>query len=301
MEREIASVSNAWQDGPEEENSFRRAVIFFKQFGSSDKRTHPPGLSRVNNPNWYPSIPAYTRRSFDKLHVTVGRTQGISYNASEPRRNEGKSKSREYIADLCDVLRAFGEEWIRRLALGTSAPQTLPEHYFCSLLGLGIRALRNHFRGATPGSFQDIFALMHVAMAFSYIARKDDQNYSWDPFLEELYQWQNFLSNVIEKGAFVKAMNRLCHPQESATELSSKEVTIDENLQPAEQAMLVRLIDRLSGNSADVIIEENGDHDRQRSTAENEQSSFPRKLQSDTIIKECTGFLDGKSSSYVIL
>lgn len=300
MDGESTSPSNAPQDGHEEVTSFKRAVAFFKTFGSNDARAHAPGLSRVNNPNLYPSTPAYTQRSFDKHHLLVGRTQDIGYHTSEPRRNEGNSKSREYTASLCDVLRVFGAEWIRRLALGTSVPQILPERYFCSLLGLGIRALRNHFRGATPSGFQDIFALIHVVMAASYIVHEGDEDYPWNLFGEEAYQWQDHLFNVIEKGAFTKAMNRLCHPQTSASSSRFIDSTIHNSFLPAEQAMLVRLIFRLSGNRVKKVIEENGDQDRQHSIAETEQLSLPRRVQSNIIIKECTDFLDGKAS-YMIL
>ena len=301
MECEFTSPSNEIQEGPNREISFRHAVAFFKTFGSNGVRVHSPGLSRANNPNLRPSIPAYTRRSTDERHLAVGRTQDIGYNGSESRRIERIPQSRECIADLCDVLRAFGEEWIRRLALGTSVPQTLPEHYFCSLLGLGIRALRKHFRGAAPSSLQDMFALTHVAMASSYIVREVDEDYLWNLFGEEACQWQDLLSNVIEKGAFTKAINPLCLPQTSPISSPFKEVSIDNSSLPAEQAMLVRLIDRLSGNRDHVVIEENGDHDRQHSTAENEQSSSPRSLQSNALIKECTGFLDGNVFLYMIL
>ena len=300
MECEFTFASNEFQDGPNEEAPFRRAVAFFKTFGSNAVRTHSPGWSRVS-PNLGPSIPAYTRRFFHQHHLAVGRTQEIGHNATKLRRSEGIPQSRECVADLCDVLRAFGEEWIRRLALGTSVPQTLPEHYFCSLLGLGIRVLRNHFRGATPSSLQDMFALTHVAMASLYVVREVDEDCPWNLFGEEARQWQDLLSNVIEKGAFTKAMKRLCHPQTSATWSPFKEVSIDNSFLPAEQAMLVRLIDRLSRNRDHVVIEENGDHDRQNSTAENEQSSSSRRLQSNALIKECTGFLDGNVFLYMIL
>lgn len=295
------SPSDSRQDGPEEEILIRRAVAFFRNFGCNDDSAHSPGLSRVNTPDSDPLIPAYTRRSFDEHHLHVGRTQDVGHNAFEPSRNEGRSKSHAYIADLCDVLRTFGEEWIRRLALGTNVPQVLPEQYFHCLFQRGIRALRNYFRGMTPNSFQDVFALMHVSMASSYIVRKDHHAYSWNTFLEEACQWQHLFSNEIEKGAFIKAMSRLCHPQEYTTSSSFKEFTIENHFLPAEQATLVRLIDSLFGDRVDVVIEENSQDDREHSTAEKEQSRLPRLLQSNAILKGCMEFLDGKACLYVML
>ena len=299
IEYEFTHSSPARQNEPEEEKSVRRAVVFFKDFSRNDIRAHSPDISQVNTPNLRPFVTAYTRRSSDEHHLLVGRTQDKDHNASEPPRIEGNPKSHAYIADLCDVLRALGEEWIRRLVLGTNVPQILPEQYATSLFELGIRALRNYFRGATPSSFQDIFALMHVAVAFSYIVRKDDQALPWDNFLEEAYQWQHLLCDVMEKRAFIKVMNRLCHPQAYSTLSPFKEATVDNDFLPAEQATLVRLIGRLSCNRLDLANQENGDDHQQPSNAANEQFKLLETLPSNLIIKECTDFLDSKAYFHV--
>lgn len=301
MEFDSRSPSYARQDGHVEQYSFRRAVAFFKNFGSNNASAHSPGLSRVTTPILCPSLAALNELSLIERHPLVGRAQDIGYDASETPHHEESPTSHAYITDLCNVLRTFGEEWIRRLASCTNVPQVLPEQYFCSLLKLGIRSLRNHFRGASPRSFQDIFALIHVAMASSYIVCEDDHDYPGNAFLEEAYQWQNLLSDEIEKGAFSKVMSQLCHSQELAASSSFKEVTVDNSFLPAEQAMLVRLIDHLSSNRVDMGIKENSDVDRENSAVENEQSRSPRLLQSNAIIKGCMGFLDGKAYVYVIL
>lgn len=271
MESDSRSPLHARQDEPEEQCSFRRAVAFFKTFGSNNAR------------------------------LLVGRTQATGYHASGTPHNEGIPKSHAYIGYLCNVLRAFGEEWIRRLAPGTKVPQVLPEQYFCSLFDLGIRSLRNHFRGATSSSFQDIFALIHVAIASSYIVCEDSHGCPWYALLKEMYQWQDLLSNGIEKDVFIKTMSRLCRSHEFATSSSFKEVTIDHSFLPAEQAMLVRLINHLSGNRVDMDIEENSEEGRDHSIVENEQSRLPRLLQSNTVTKQCMGFLDSKDYVYVML
>ena len=274
-------------------------MAFFKDFSRNDIRAHSPDLSRVTIPDLRPSIIAYPRRSSDEHHPLVGRTQEKGYNASEPPRIERIFKSHAYIAVLRDVVRALGEEWFRRLVLGTIVPQILPEQYATSLFELGIRALRNYVRGATPSSFQDIFALVHVAMAFSYIVRKDDHAHSWDTFLEEAYQWQHLLCNVIEKRAFTKVMSRLCHPQAYSTSSPLKEATVDNDFLPAEQATLVGLIGRLSYNRVDLANQENGDDHRQPSNAANEQFKLLEMLPSNVIIKECMECLDSKAYFHV--
>lgn len=239
---------------------------------------------------------------------TFSLTPGISvpplpaYNTVESSRSEETSKSHAHIAGLCDVVRALSEKWIGRLALSTNIPQLYPEQYSHALFELGIRALRNCFRGATPSSFQDIFALMHVAMASTYVVHKDDHAYSWNTFLEEACQWQHLLPDVIEKETFVRVMGRLCHPQECTTSASfNVGFAIDDVLLPAEHATLIRLIGQLSFTGVDVPSQEEGDKIQQHSGTHKEQVRSSGISQSNVIIKGCADFLDGKSVCHIVL
>lgn len=268
-----------------------------------DARAPSLHSSRCNTAN----LRVFPPHAFNGPQLPPSTTQGKSvprssaYNAAKSLGNKGEFKSHAYIVDLCDVVCIMSKDWIRRLATSNNIPQLHPEQYSRALFELGIGALRNYFRGATPSSFQDIFALMHVAMACSRIVHENDRAYSWSTFLEEACQWQHLLSNVIEKSIFVKAMGRLCRPQGPTTSSSFKDFAINNNFLPTEHAVLVRLIDRLSSGPVAVAIEEEGDKDRQHFTANNEQSILPGKLQSSIIIRGCMEFLDSQSLSHVAL
>ena len=273
----------------------------------NDSRAPSVDSSQFKMPALHPLISTYARSSFDGHQPPGSRTQGTTvspspfYNPAESPRNEGRPKSHAQISALCDVIRAMSKEWIQRLALSTNIPQLSPDQDASALFELGIRVLRNYFRGATPSSFEDIFALMHVAVASSYIARKDDHAYSWDTSLYEAFQWQHLLSDVIEKGAFVKVMSRLCDPHGSTTSSSFQGLFIDDVLLPAEQATLVRLVRHLSSTGVDVNIQEEGDKSRIHSTTDIEQIGLPGTLQSNMIIKGCTEFLDSQSLNLAVM
>lgn len=277
----------------------------------NDNRTPPLDKSQVNTSILRPFIPTYARSSFDGHQIPVRRTHDTSVPASiayiaadsshNEGHNEGKSNSHAHITNLRAVVRAMSEEWIRRLALSTNTPQLYAEQYACALFELGVRALRNYFRGAIPSSFHDVFALLHVAVASSYIIHKNDHTHSWNAYLEEACQWQHLLSDVMERGTFVKVIRRLCHPQGSTASSSSKDLAIDDVLLPAEHATLVRLFGHLSSACVDVTIQEEGDRSRQQPTTDNGQIRLPGTLQSTVIVQECTDFLDSRFFCHVVL
>lgn len=267
----------------------------------STNGTHAPSpeLSLTNTSTLRPFTPTYARSSFDGPQLPILRTQGTdvapspAYKVAKSLRNEGKSKSHTYIADLYDAVRAINKEWILGLGLNTDAPQRYPEQYAHAQFELGIRAWRNFFHSATPSSFQDLFALMHVAMASSCVIHGNDHAQSWNLILEEACQWQHLLSNAIEKSTFVKAMRRLRHPQASTTSSSFKGFAIDDVFTPTEHAMIVRLVGCLSSTCVNVAFEEDVDKNQQHFTVNNEQIRLSGMLQSN-IIEGCTDFLDSR-------
>lgn len=199
------------------------------------------------------------------------------------------------VGDLCDGVRAMSNEWIQRLALDTETSQLNLEQYAVAQFDLGVGALRSLFRGTIPSKFQDIFALMHVAIASAYIVREDDLAYSWNTFLESACQWQYCLFDVIEKRTFVKVMRRMCQPPVSTTSPTLPGFADNDDFLPAERATLVRLIRHLSSTGIGAAIREEGDQAQQHCTIDNEQSILLGVLRSDVIVKGCMDLLDSKS------
>lgn len=214
------------------------------------------------------------------------------HEAEESSYIQEPATTKVQIEDLHEAVRALSEEPIRNLATSIDTTPPCLEPYARALVKIGFRALRNYFRGTIPSSFQDVFALTHVAIASSYIVRKDDHAYSWNALLEEACQWQDLLPDPIERRTFVKVMSYLCHPQGSTASSSLTGVAIDDVLTPTEHATLVHLIHHISSPDVDAVIQEKADERRQRCTATNE----PRRLhvisQSHMMISGCKDFLD---------
>ena len=112
------------------------------------------------------------------------------------------------------ILHGLNREWMGRL-------ESTPDLYTlcmplstCRLLETGIRALQQCFSGNLPSSFEDLFALMHVAFAFSIMINKDGDSYYWDGFSSDLHYWHHTV-RFSETSLFTRVWDRLWCPRSS--------------------------------------------------------------------------------------
>lgn len=192
----------------------------------------------------------------------------------------------------------MSEEWIRRLAKSINITRPCSDSYTSALVENGFRVLRDYFRGSVPSSFQDVFAFMHVAGASAYISHTDDPSYSWDAFLEEAYQWQYLLSNDIEKATFVKAISRLCHPQEVSAASQVLSGSCDDIFLSAESAVLLNMLSNIPSSSEYAALQEKDREGFAPLTEDSAQIIWHRKMRGSLAIKACTNIFDSKRAFY---
>ena len=115
------------------------------------------------------------------------------------------------VKQVREILHGLNKEWMGRL-------KSTPELYArcmplstCPLLETGIRALQQCFSGNLPISFEDLFALMHVAFAFSIVINRDGDSYYWDAFYSDLRYWHHTVRDS-EISLFGKVWDRLWCP-----------------------------------------------------------------------------------------
>ena len=241
----------------------------------------------------------------EKLRIGDTLASGSSPGSSSPL---PKHDSKEYrvqpklattqsqISELCEAVRAMSEEWIRRLAPSADITPSCSEMYVHALVEIGFRALRNYFLGTLPKSFQDVFALMHVAGASAYIIHRDYQMYSWGTFLSEAHQWQHLLSDEIEKFTFVKVISRLCQPQGDTAYSQLPSNPTDDSLSSAESAILRHALSSLPSWNVDTALQKKDYEGLGTVTGSYTETSLYEKFHKSAIIKACTYFLDSKGA-----
>ena len=118
------------------------------------------------------------------------------------------------VQQVREILHGLNRKWMGRL-------ESIPDLYTrcmplstCRLLETGIRALQLCFYGDLPSSFEDLFALMHVAFAFSIVMNRDGDSYYWDGFSSDLHYWRHAV-RVSETSLFTRVWYRLWCPRSS--------------------------------------------------------------------------------------
>ena len=112
------------------------------------------------------------------------------------------------VEELRELVCIVNREWMGGLTPDTGL------HTICSTLSVrdlfdrGLRCLKQCFRGNLLSSFEDIFALMHIAFASAYIVHKEDVSYCWSTFFRDALYWQFALSSQPERQSFITVMDR---------------------------------------------------------------------------------------------
>lgn len=122
------------------------------------------------------------------------------------------------VEQVRDILHGLNREWMGKL-------ESTPDLYArciplstCPLLETGIRVLQQCFSGTLPRSFDDLFALIHVAFAFSLVINKNRDSYYWDGFYSDLRYWHHTVRDS-EISLFGKVWDRLWCPLSSNNHL----------------------------------------------------------------------------------
>ena len=122
------------------------------------------------------------------------------------------------VKQVCEILHDLHSEWMGRLESTSELYTRCKPLSICRLLETGIRALEQCFSGNLPTSFEDLFALMHVAFAFSIVINRDRDSFYWDGFYSDLHYWHHTLRDS-EISLFGKVWDRLWCPQSSNNHL----------------------------------------------------------------------------------
>ena len=122
------------------------------------------------------------------------------------------------VKQVREILHGLHREWMEKLKSTPDLYTRCMPLSTCRLLETGIRALQQCFSGNLPSSFEDLFALMHVAFAFSIVINRDSESYYWDGFYSDLHYWHRTVRDS-EISFFGKVWDRLWCPRSSNTHL----------------------------------------------------------------------------------
>ena len=117
------------------------------------------------------------------------------------------SPSKETLCEeLQEMVGAVNSDWMDKLS---SVPYL---RLRCSVLSPnalfknGIFTLKEFFCGRLAPTFEDLFALVHLAFATAFFIDRQQGHFCWDAFYNDAFQWQHLLTNDEDRVVFLKVM-----------------------------------------------------------------------------------------------
>ena len=251
----------------------------------------PVGGDLPVSQNMAPGVPSLG--SSPMIHSTVGHSTSAQWTTGGRKWNhnnivsiidEDSATTQPQVDDLREVVRVLNEEWKERLISNNDLILACSGFSARSIFETGARAIQHCFRGTLPRTFQEVFALIHVACACTYILHKDDDLFSWDVFIDAMMQWQYAILDESDIWLFERVVNRLCSPQGVST--MSSQASCHSNgssytLPPKRRYGYHA--------AADATFPP-----KQQVAAVSNPARLLDSLMNGQLIKECSRFLDGK-------
>ncbi len=170
------------------------------------------------------------------------------------------------VAELKELVCIVNEEWTQRIELASELGRRCKALLSSSLFERAVRTLKDFTYGTSAMSFEDIFALMHLAFAAAFFLHWQHDFYSWDVFYDDALQWRHVLYSNEDKVLFLNAMSRWWLPPLALTPLPYS---------------------GLHTSYGSVMLHEFCYCDS--------QETLLNILRNSEVYKVCIGFLDGKS------
>ena len=171
------------------------------------------------------------------------------------------------VEELRTLVGVWNRDWMQRLKSDPELRLRCSALSPGALFEKGIRALRDCVLGRFSLSFEEVFALLHLAFAAVFLLQCQQRFCCRDTFHDEALQWQHALSNKEDKILFLKAMDRWW---------------------PRSELQSSPLLNKSRHTSYGSITS-------QESLKCSDQTDLLEMLRDNEVLKICTGFLDGKS------
>ncbi|KAL6720289.1 hypothetical protein ACLMJK_002210 [Lecanora helva] len=175
--------------------------------------------------------------------VTHGIHSTINRNAASPATvNHLSVKKRvEALREIFIIVRG---EWEHRLSSISEVSSIYSKLSGRNLFMLGLTSLKRFYEEMTSYTFNEVFALMHIAWAVSYLLHESGMSSSWDELCQDMLTWHCLISIEHDRSLFVIVVERLwvlrttpfCaaseyfHPQQESSVQSMKNGRITQDL-----------------------------------------------------------------------
>ncbi len=197
--------------------------------------------------------PATQHHSCDLLTSQALSPQSLPHDLNQKLLLVGDSVSEQIqIAELQNLVSIVNTEWLLRMEVEPVLCSRCKTLLTSSLFETAVRALRDFNQGVLPSTFEDVFAIMHLAFATAFFLHWQHDDYSFGALLDDALQWQLVLSSNEDKVEFLIALSLWWLPEVDSTALLRRNYmilyssTIQERLEYSDQR---EIFDRLKNNA----------------------------------------------------
>lgn len=181
------------------------------------------GLDSASPDNWPSDIhrrPETQRHSCDfaTSQALSPETMPHRFNCSLLSVSHSASKQ-VHVEELLALFRIVNIEWMQRLECLPDLQRRCKNMLQSDLFERAIRTLKDFTRGRFAQTFEDVFAVMHLALAAAFYLRCESKFYSWRDFCVDALEWQHALPSPIDKISFSNAMKLWGYPEREPTPL----------------------------------------------------------------------------------
>ena len=114
------------------------------------------------------------------------------------------------VGNVQQIVENLNTFWTQELM---SIPQYRPlrSRFYAtqSVFELAINSFKRYLDGDLPDTFENIFALMHLALASACILCSEDANYPWDELFEDILRWRNAIDMEEDVSLFYEVVHVL--------------------------------------------------------------------------------------------
>ena len=212
--------------------------------------------------------------------------------SSKNLENSGCVSAESHVEEMYALVCVVNAEWFQRMTSTPSLVSRCASLRPRALFERGVIALERCYRGTLPDTFEDIYALIHVACAVSYTLH---QNGDWsEDFFVDMLQWQHAITEEDDRYVFIEAMECLACCDGLPKRFSEEHNLADRST----NVLFPRLRDfgshrlSLSVNFTKPILM------LSRWLTHRQASSFDKQelinvLKNGRIMKDCSSYLDG--------
>ena len=208
--------------------------------------------------------------------------------------NSGLSSTESQVEEICALVYIVNAEWNNRMIdlpnlLMRCATLPLP-----ALILKGVNALRQSFRGMFLETFEDTFALAHVACAIAYTLHKDNDTYRWEDLFVDMRQLHHAIADKSDKQLFLEAMECLTWNSETPRSLARQRDLVNRiSYSRSRRCELCRYYrDEALTRRDSPILEPSVGRPHQRLNSSHREEVMTM-LRNGIIMRDCSSFLDG--------